>query len=408
MDINLSSLPPLGDGLLAALNQLREADPIFYSAQSRCWIITGHEQVTQGFSGDLPLSSTQMPASLYRIIPEDEFPRRLPNVLRYMSRFVTNLDGEAHANLRRFLVKALNRRLVESLRPYVRERVGMLLDKAAARGELEVHEEISRMLPGAVILRFLGMAPEYLAKLKYWADGVTEALTSFNPEPARLDHLEVVTVEMLEVFRKEIEDRRVNPKADFITELLNTTEGDARLTMDDVLATLLITIIAGHDTTANSMTLGMRALAMNPEAWAAWRATPEKAVDHAIELSRYIAMSAALPRLVAEDFEWQGRHLKRGQLVMLMVAGGNRDPGVYDHPEEIDFSRANDRSLTFGPGLHHCIGHLLAKLQLSEFFTALVERFEGVEILEAPQFSAALIFRNVNALELRFKKRSLF
>ncbi|GLR66017.1 cytochrome P-450 like protein [Acidocella aquatica] len=404
-DINLSSLPTKGDVILSEINQLRDFDPLYWSIESQCWIVSGHAEATEGFSGELPLSSTHIPASLYRAVPPEEFPKRLPNTLRYMSKIVTNLDGAEHANLRRLLVKALNRKLVESLRPYVRARVSELLDKAEAFGQIEFHEGISRMLPGAVILRLLGMAPEYLSRLKGWADGVTAALTSFNPEPAWLDRLEVITTDMLQVFQKEIEDRRINPREDLITQLLNTTEGDARLTMDEVLATLLLVIIAGHDTTNNSLTLGIRALAAHPQAWAYWRAHPEKSVDNAVELMRYIAMSTALPRIVSEDFEWHGRRLKQGQLVMLMIAGGNRDPKVYTQPEVLDFNRPNDRSLTFGPGLHHCIGHLLAKLQLSEFFNAMVERFDGVEIIEEPQFTNALVFRSVAALNVRFRPR---
>ena len=90
---------------------------------------------------------------------------------------------------------------------------------------------------------------------------------------------------------------------------------------------------------------------------------------------------------------------------MLMVAGGNRDPRVYANANRMDFTRRNDESLTFGPGLHHCIGHLLAKLQMSEFFTALVERFDAVEIVENPQFTSALVFRSVNELRVGFIER---
>jgi cytochrome P450 len=404
-DIDLSALPPQGDRLLSELNQLRNADPLYYSEKSHCWIVSGHAEVTEGFSGTLPLSSAFMPAALYRVIPPEEFPTRLPNTLRYISKITTNLDGAEHANLRRLLVKALNRRLVESLRPYVKDRVATLLDKAGEQNELEFHEEIARQLPGAVILRFLGLPPEYLSRLKAWADSITAALTSFNPDPAWLDAMERTITDMLEIFRAEIEDRRLNPKEDFITQLLNTTEGDARLTMDEVLGTLLIVIIAGHDTTSNSMTLGLRALSAHPESWVYWRAHPEKSVDCAIEMMRYTAMSAALPRIAAQDFEWRGRQLTRGQLVMLMVAGGNRDPGIYAQPDRMDFTRANDRALTFGPGMHHCIGHLLAKLQLSEFFSALVERFASVDILEPPVFTPALVFRSVTALHVRFNPR---
>jgi pimeloyl-[acyl-carrier protein] synthase len=405
-DINLAALAPTGDALLGEISQLREHDPLYWSAASHCWIVSGHAEVTEGFSGTLPLSSTHIPKSLYRSMPPEVLSARLPIAMRYMSRIVTNLDGEEHAHLRKLLVKAFHRKLVEGLRPYIRERVSILLQAAAAARELEFHEGIARMLPGAVILRLLGMSPDYLSRLKGWADGVTIALTSFNPKPEWLDGLEVVVSDMIKVFSAEIEQRRTAPQPDFITQLLNTVEDDARLTMDEMLATLILIIIAGHDTTSNSLTLGIRAMARNPAAWKYWREHPEKGVDNAIELMRYIAMSTTLPRIAAADFEWHGRRIKQGDLVMLMVAGGNRDPRAYAQPESLDFTRRNDTALTFGPGLHHCIGHLLAKLQLSEFFGELVQRFDCVEITEEPEFTPALVFRSVTALKLRFNPRA--
>jgi pimeloyl-[acyl-carrier protein] synthase len=407
-DINLAALPPTGDALLPEINQLRDGDPLYWSAASQCWIVSGHAEVFEGFSGTLPLSSTHIPASLYRSMPLEQMQVRLPNTLRYMPKIVTNLDGEEHAHLRRLLVKAFNRKLVEDLRPFVRDRVALLLDKAAAQREVEFHEQIARQLPGAVILKLLGMAPENLARLKGWADGVTAALTSFNPRPEWLDQLEIVVTDMVQMFRAEIEDRKRQPKSDLITQLLTVAEGDERLTMDQIIATLILAIVAGHDTTNNTLTLGIRAMATQPRAWEYWRTHLDRGIDCAMELMRYIAMSTALPRIVARDFEWRGRHLRQGQLLMLMIAGGNRDPKVYAHAEQLDFERPNnDQALVFGPGLHHCIGHLLAKLQVSEFFGALVQRFEGVEILEPPQFTPALVFRSVTALRLRFHPRGL-
>ena len=91
---------------------------------------------------------------------------------------------------------------------------------------------------------------------------------------------------------------------------------------------------------------------------------------------------------------------------MLMMAGGNRDPKVFSNPNRMDLARQNDPSLTFGPGLHHCIGHLLAKMQMSEFFSALTQRFDRVELLEEPEFNPNLVFRGVKSLKLRFHPRS--
>jgi pimeloyl-[acyl-carrier protein] synthase len=204
------------------------------------------------------------------------------------------------------------------------------------------------------------------------------------------------------MFRDQIEQRHHTPGPDLITQLMNVVEEGSRLSKDDILATLIQVIVAGHDTTTNSLTLGARALALHPEAWRYWREHPDRSVQCAIELMRYIAMSTTLWRTVSRDFEWHGKPLRQGQIVMLMLAGGNRDPLAFDRPESLNFARSNDAALTFGPGLHHCIGHLLAKLQISEFFRALTQRFDGLEILEAPTPTPGLVFRSLTALKVRF------
>lgn len=405
-DVNLATLPPMGDALLPAINRLRDQDPLYWSATSHCWIVTGHAEVSEGFSGDLPLSSHHIPASLYRVVPPAEFETRLPNTLKYMSRILPNLDGEDHARVRKLFVKAVSRKIVEDTRPYVRERVKLLLDNAQAQRDIEFNEGIARQQTGAVILRLLGLSEDYLPRLKRWTDSVTRALTSFNPDPAWLDDLERTVIDMNSVFRREIDSCRAAPRADLTTSLVNAVDDGDRLSVDEMLAAMILTVVAGHDTTLNSMSLGVRALAQDPATWAAWRANPERSQDYAIELMRYVAMAAALPRIVSRDFEWHGRKLRQHDLVMLMMAGGNRDPKVFSDANRIDLARQNDASLTFGPGLHHCIGHLLAKMQMSEFFAALTQRFDRVELLEEPQFNPNLVFRGVQSLKLRFHPRS--
>jgi cytochrome P450 len=404
-DLDLSRLATLGDGMFAGLNALREQDPLFWSDLSHCWIVTGHAEVTEGFSGTLPLLNGKMDAVLSRVLPLEELRRRFPNTMRYMPTILPNMDGAPHARLRRLFVKAFSRKIVEDLRPYVRERVALVLDRAAATRELEFNENVSRQIPGAVILRLLGMSESYLERLKAWTDGVTRALTSFDPQPQWLEALEVVVTEMVDIFRGEIEERRKNPRSDFITALVQAVDQGDVLTVDEMLGALILVIIAGHDTTSNSMTLGVRALSRDPQAWAKLRAHPERSVEAIVELMRFMAMSTAQPRLAAHDFEWRGRHIRQNDIVMLMIAGGNRDPRTFKDAEQIELTRQNDLSLTFAPGLHHCIGHLLAKLQLSEFFVALTQRFDRVEILAEPEFVPNLVFRGVTYLNVRFHPR---
>ncbi|MCS6946802.1 MAG: cytochrome P450 [Steroidobacteraceae bacterium] len=346
-----------------------------------------------------------MPERLFPGMTVEQMRERWPTVVRFQPAAITNTDGEAHTRLRKLFVKAFNRPLVESMRPFVRQRIKTLLDLAAQKRDVEFNGEIARRIPGSVILHLLGMSQDYLDRLEEWDHIASAALMSPMPTLEALDRLEAAQIEMNGIFLEEIERRRREPRQDLITELLNAAEAGDKLSHEELLEALFLIIIAGHDSTANSITLGIRAMARHPEAWEYWRANSDKAVDNAIELMRYVAMISAQPRIVARDFEWHGKRLRKGDVCFLMIAAGNRDPKVFQDPEKLDFTRANDKSLVFAPGIYHCIGHLLAKLQVSEFFTALVQRFDRVEVLEEPTFTPALVFRGVNALKLRFYPR---
>jgi cytochrome P450 len=406
VDINLAGLAATGDALLPRLSALRTQDPIHWSEQSHCWIVTGHAALMEGFSGTLPLLNGKMESLLARVLPGDELYRRIPNAVRVMPHVLPNLDGTEHARLRKLFVKAFGRKIVEDVRPYVRERINVVLDKAAAEREIEFHENVSRQVPGAVILRILGMPATYLDRLKWWTDGTTRALVSFDPAPKLLDDLEAVVKDMIDTFTPLIEARRKEPRSDFLSALVNASEAGISLTHDELIASLNLLVVAGHDTTANSMTLGMRALSRDPAAWEAIRQHPERSVEASIELMRYVAMSAAQPRIVARDFDWHGHALKANDIVMMMIAGGNRDPKIFPDPEKLDLNRSTDMALTFGPGMHHCIGHMLAKLQMGEFLSAVTQRFSGVDVLEEPEWVPNIVFRSVNTLKLRFHPRS--
>jgi cytochrome P450 len=135
---------------------------------------------------------------------------------------------------------------------------------------------------------------------------------------------------------------------------------------------------------------------------AAIRDHPAAIENISMELMRYVSMSTALVRVVKEDFDWQGREFRKGQLVYLVIAAANRDPQVFADPEKLDVSRPQGPNMTFAPGAHHCIGHFFAKMQLAEFFPELLRRFERIEILdETLDWHSAIGFRGLRHLHLR-------
>ncbi len=407
-DVDLSRVAELRNGLLRDIGQLRELEAVHWSPASRCWIVTRHADIVDGFSGRLPLSNNKMALSSFGDIPLETALQKLPNLLHYPKFWITETDPPIHTKLRKLLVKAFSRPVVEGIRPFAQARVEYLMDKIARNPELEFNEEVARQLPGTVILKLLGLPDELYGHLKEWATAFTVALASRLPKLEWLERAERAMVEMNGIFREEIANRRANPRgeADFLSQIISADGHEDALTEEELLGTLQLIIVAGHDTTANSMSLGVAALAKHPQAWAHMRQNPDLMGQSILEIMRYSAMSAAMPRLVSEDFSWHGKQLKRGEVVILMISSGNRDPRAYDDPERLDLTRRNDQSLTFAPGLHHCVGHLLARMQLGEFFSALVNRFDGAAVLDDElDFLPQLVFRGVGSLHMRFAPR---
>jgi pimeloyl-[acyl-carrier protein] synthase len=151
------------------------------------------------------------------------------------------------------------------------------------------------------------------------------------------------------------------------------------------------------------MAFGVAALAGHPGQVEYMLSHPERKVQMVEELSRYVSMSASHTRIAADNFTWHGKQIGSGDVIYLWVAGANRDPRVFTHPDELDLSRTIKETLVFGRGLHHCIGHLLAKLQLGEFFPAMFARFH-VDVLDDPlDFTGGYTFRTLSTLRVRLR-----
>ena len=405
-DLDLTKVSELGNELLSRLNVVRESAPIAWSESAGAWIVTRHADLYQAYSGRLPLSNVRF-THLLELIPEPERQLRIPHVLKSVPLWIVNLDPPAHTRIRKLLTRAFDRKVVESVQPYVRETIGTVLDTAAERREVEFVNEVARAVTGRVIMHILGVSQENLPRLQAWS----LALNSFGaaaPTPEMLDDMETAIAEMDALFSGEIERRRRDPTEDFISQMVVASDASDTLSDEEIKNMCYVTLIAGHDTTMNTMGLGAVALARHVHAREYLREHPEQTSNCIMELMRYVAMSTMQPRIVSEDFEWHGQSLRNGDVVFLMIAGANRDPRVFSDPDAIDMSRATDQTMVFGAGMHHCIGHLLAKMQLGEFFPELVRRFDTIEILDEPlQFTNHLAQRGLTHLNVRLLPRVL-
>ena len=405
-DVDISQVGKLGNAFLEELDKLREHDPIHWSEASRCWLITRHSDVDDALQGKVPLSLKRNVNIIFGGIPEAERAKQFPTLMRYIPDWIIEQDPPEHPRLRKLLVKAFSKKVVDSVRPFVQERVATLMDELEKKPQIEFNEEIARQLPGSVILKLLGLSQDYFPRLRGWSAAFMEGIGVPYADMAAKKRADEAMAEMNAVFAEEIDARRRSPRDDLLTAMLAATEDGETLTENEMLGALQVLIVAGHDTTSNTMTLGLAALAEHPDVWDYMYRYPERILECCLELMRYVAMSTSQPRIAAEDFEWQGKQVRKGDLIFLMLAAANRDPRVFENPEAMDVRRSNERSMVFAPGLHHCIGHLLAKMQVAEFFGQLVRRFKGAEILDPRlNFMPQIAFRGVYELNVRMQPR---
>ena len=403
LDFDLTDLQMLGPQLDERLAAIREHEAVFWSDIQQGWFVTRFADVAEGFLGKLPLSTARLGKMAFASIPEHEWQSRIPLLTTATPTWVNMTDPPHHSRLRKPMNNAFSKSNVETMRAFVLARLQQLFEAAERRLEIEFIEEIARPLTGSVIMKLMGVPEEHLANLRDWANSIVMALGSPHPSPALLDDGEAAMRAMNEVFKHELARRKGQPQDDFLSVLAAAGEGEQGLTEAELLGACVLILLAGHESTASTMAFGVAALAGHPGQVEYMLSHPERKVQMVEELSRYVSMSASHTRIAADNFTWHGKQIGSGDVIYLWVAGANRDPRVFTHPDELDLSRTIKETLVFGRGLHHCIGHLLAKLQLGEFFPAMFARFH-VDVLDDPlDFTGGYTFRTLSTLRVRLR-----
>lgn len=400
-DFSFADFRQLGNKVLLKLDALRETAPIFWSDLNQCWIVTGHAAVVEGFSGRLPLAARRHELVASFIPDPVERAQSIGYLLEVYGDFLSNTDPPEQLRLRKLMMTAFSKKVSESYRPFVRQMVKEALDAVEGEDAIDFADRIARQVTARVILHVVGLDQGLMADMKRWAYLLNDGLSG-NPDKAAIIAADGALREMRDCFLPVIDRRRDAPTEDFTSALLTAREGEDRLSDTELVAQLILILVAGHDTTLNTTSLAIAKLADLPEARDYMRAHPENFEACAMELMRVVAMSTSMGRIASEDFEWDGHQIKQGQFVTLMIAAANRDPSVFDDPERVDFERSQAGNMTFAPGRHFCVGHFFAKMVISEMLPAFMERYASWDLLEDEiEFSASLNFRGPLHMNIR-------
>jgi hypothetical protein len=377
------------------LERLREEDPVHRSEILGGWVLTRYADV-QAALADPCLSADRITPFLARRTPTAG--EAVEALLRQVGLWVVFTDPPVHTRLRSVLGRVFAGRLIELRRPRVEAIVDSLLDRAAAAGEFDLIRDFAYPLPVTVIGDLLGVPAEDHERLKAWSDELAIFVGSSLTTPDKYERAARGVGELHEYFARLLARRRATRDGSLVSALV-AAERDGALREDELVASCVLLLFAGHETTANLIGNGALALLRHPDAARAWREDAAMAVSAVEELLRYDGPTPAMVRIAREDVRILGRAIRRGDRLFLMINAANRDPRQFSAPDCLDLRRADNRHLAFGYGIHFCLGASLARLEGQIALPALLSRFPGLALrTDAPEWLDSLVFRGVRSL----------
>jgi cytochrome P450 len=321
---------------------------------------------------------------------------------RSMSHMMLVQDPPDHTRLRGLVVKAFTARRVEDMRSRIQQIVDETLDRIIPQGKMDLIEDFAFRLPVTVICDMLGI-PDEQREAFYTRARVGGRILDpvpMSPEEIKQANAGSVMAEMY--FQQLFELRRKNPADDLTTQLVQAEEDGNKLSNEELTANIILLFGAGHETTVNLIGNGLLALHRNPDQLALLKARPELITNAIEEFLRYDSSVQMTGRVAMEDIEdLGGKRIPKGENVLCLLGSANHDPAVYpDHPERLDITRTNVRPLSFGGGIHFCLGAQLARIEAEVAITTLLRRIPDLRLDDAlnPEWRPTFVLRGVKRL----------
>jgi len=354
---------------------LREYDPVHFTEMwggYRAWIITRYDDVQTvlkdpRFVKD-PVNALP-PEALAQAQPTSEFDR-------LFNRNLLSLDPPDHTRLRGLVHKAFTPRLIEGLRGRVQSVADELLDAVQAAGQMDLIADYAFPLPIIVISELLGAPAEDRDRVRHWSNIVVgdhspEEWGQFIPE------LEAFIAYLSALF----EARRASPTNDLMSALLEAEEAGDKLSEEELYAMVILLLIAGHETTVNLIGNGMVALLEHPDQLQRLKDNPTLIKPAIEELLRYDGpVETSTNRFVSTDLTFGGKQMQRGDLVVVVLAGADRDPAQFHQPDVLEIGRADNHHVAFGAGIHYCLGAPLARMEGQIAIATLLRRMPNLKL----------------------------
>jgi len=373
--------------------RLREEDPVHESPNMFGWFLSRHEDVS--------------------LIRDPRFVQRGPNFEEFYAQYVgteneawgrmaggfmLGMDPPDHTRLRSLVTKAFTPRAVERLRVRIREIVDGLIASLQGRDDIDLIADFAYPLPVTVICELLGVGSD-TDRFRPWSDAIGKAMDIEFPEVIRAASL--ASEQMIDYFSPIIDERRRSPGDDLLSALIAAEDDGDRLTRDEVISNLILLLFAGHETTVNLIGNGMLALMRDRDQWTKLCAAPSLARHTVEEALRYDSPVQLTSRNAAADIELKGKKIEAGQHVIFLLGSANHDPAVFTDPDRLDIERTDVRHMSFGGGIHFCVGAPLARLEGEIAFEALARAFPDLSLADdEPEWREMMVLHGLKQLQL--------
>ena len=375
--------------------QLRAESPVHWDPYLHTWVVTRYADVAEVLTR-FRADRTPTPDKLVELGMQ-----QLTPLAQVMVRQMLFLDPPQHSRVRALAAAAFTPRRIERLREHIQDITNTLVDAVAARGQMDVMQELAGPLPAIVTAELLGVPTADHEQLKDWSQDFAEMLGNFQHNPGRVEKVLRSVEGMTSYFRDALTRQPAEPTEGLLNALANAEVDGDRLTEDEVIANVIVTMVGGQETTTNLIGNGLLTLLRTPGALERLRADPSAIPTAIEELLRYESPSQHTARLAPDDVVLAGQSIGKGQAVIAVMGAANRDPERFADPDVLDLARKDNRHLAFGWAGHFCFGAPLARMEAHIAFETMLRRLPELELVSEPvSWRANLGLRGLTALPI--------
>jgi cytochrome P450 len=388
--------------------QLVEQEPVFWNERQRAWLVSTYDEVTEAFRNEGIDADRIGPYVASRVPEEDR--ERFQRMFDILGRWLVFLSPPDHTRLRGLVHKSFTPRRVAVLQEKVAGiATGLARDLRerleAGEDSVDLMADYCVPLPGQVIAEMFGVPVEDGARLKGWAEELGLFINGALGDPQRNERVAVAMAEFEEYLKALVERYRKEPADNILSGLVAANDDDDTLNELELIATCMLILDAGYKTIQNATANAMMTLMGAPDSYERLAANPDLIKSTVEECLRYSGPGQIIVRRANRDLEISGRQIKQGSRVYLLTGAANRDPGKFEDPQEFRIDRAANPHLTFGQGIHFCLGASLARMEMAIGINTLLQELPRLEVAVPPQeleWHRVLILHGVERLPVRF------